>query len=184
MCFTPDVPPHPPSARSGRSSRKKRDFFSTHKHAGLSKQPPKYPLFLLLLLLRLSWKGGVTLSRMKGSRYLVMSYFRAPRLPLRSRATGERGRQTETQKEKKKRERERGPRPITSPVRVTADRERGRQERVREERDTPPHLPLSHFYLCPPSPNSPFDSPSLPPLRSFPSPSPLPLPSLFKRGGV
>lgn len=59
------------------------------------------------------------MSGMKGSRYLVISYFRAPRLPLRSRATGERDREGE-------KERERGPRPITGPVRVTGDRGRGK----------------------------------------------------------
>lgn len=91
------------------------------KHTHLSKHKPKYnppptpPL-------QLSRKGVVTLSRMKSSRYLVISYFWAPRLPLRSKATGER----ETEKEKK-RERETGPRPITSPVRVTGDRGRGNQ---------------------------------------------------------
>lgn len=68
---------------------------------------------------------------MKGSHYLVISYFRAPRLPLRSRATGERARQTEAEGKK----RGRGPRPITGPVRVTGDRERGREERVRKKKD-------------------------------------------------
>lgn len=77
------------------------------------------------------------MSRMKGSRYLVISYFWAPRLPLRSRATGER----EAEKEKKK-ERETGPRPITSPVRVTGDRGRGREAMgKREGQSSPPHLP-------------------------------------------
>ena len=114
------------------------------------------------LPLRLSRKGGVTLSGMKGSRYLVISYFRAPRLPLRSRATGER----ETEKEKRERERERGPRPITSPVRVTGDRGRGGdggKKREREkEKDT--HIcrltfpPPSRFRLPPPFSDSPFDS--------------------------
>lgn len=63
---------------------------------------------------------------MKGRRYLVISYFWAPRLLLRSRATGDeetdRQRQTE-------RERETGPRPIISPVRVTGEEEEGERKR-------------------------------------------------------
>lgn len=104
-------------------------FTNTYK-----KQKPTqtHPTHTSALVARQVWlccqeKGGVTLSAMKGSRYLVISYLRAPRLPLRSRATGDS--ETETPKYT---ERERGPRPITGPVRVTADRGR-RALRVRRK---------------------------------------------------
>lgn len=127
------------------------------------------------------------MSRMKSSRYLVISYFWAPRLLLRSRATGER----ETEKEKKK-ERETGPRPITSPVRVTGDRGRGRQAMGKKRTDLcfrPARLtsPLSFLSLSS-SADSPFDSwlpysfaitsPSLPSFHFLPSSSHSP-PLLF-----
>lgn len=120
-------------------------------------------------LLRLSGKGGVTLSRMKGSHYLVISYFRAPRLPLRSRATGERARQTEAEG-KKGREREVLVQlPALSGWRVIEEEE-GKNEWEKEGQSVASELTflaLSHFYLCPPTLNSPFDSPLLPPLPSF-----------------
>ena len=99
------------------------------------------------------------MSGMKGSRYLVISYFRAPRLPLRSGATGER----ETEKEKRERERERGPRPITSPVRVTGDRGRGSDGKKRARKreghtHLPPHPSLLPFLSSSSFPDSPFDS--------------------------
>lgn len=130
------------------------------------------------------------MSRMKGSRYLVISYFRAPRLLLRSRATGERDRERQRKREKK---RERGPRPITGPVRVTGDRGRGREAMGRESEKKRTHHcfqpaspSLSHFYLCPPSLTHPLTpdflfplSPSLPlcPLSIFSRPPPISLTS-------
>lgn len=123
------------------------------------------------------------MSRMKGSRYLVISYFRAPRLPLRSAATGERTRETDREREEG---RERGPRPITGPVRVTADRERGggRGGGEREgQSDASPFL--SGFYLRPPlthllTPDFLFFLSSLPlchALLFVPHPPPFPPPS-------
>lgn len=113
---------------------------------------------------------------MKGSRYLVISYFRAPRLPLRSGATGER----ETEKEKRERERERGPRPITSPVRVTGDRGRGSDGKKESEKKRRTHAFAASPSLLPclsssSFSDSPFDS-WLPSPYVSTSPSFLPYP--------
>lgn len=115
---------------------------------------------------------------MKGSRYLVISYFRAPRLPLRSGATGER----ETEKEKRERERERGPRPITSPVRVTGDRGRGSDGKKESEKKRRTHAFAASPSLLPclsssSFSDSPFDS-WLP--SPYVSTSPSFLPSLLR----